>query len=176
MHGTLSGTNLAATSVKVEPAMDATPEADLEVCGTISGLDLTAKTFLLMAYKVDYSKAKVEGTLANGARVEVEGTLGTGTVPVLTAQKVEVAHTDSGSGASDKDKEGTVTAVSAPDKTLSIGSDTYWTDSATLFTKRDAPAAFADVMVGTKVELHVLSTKTNAAGQAYATKVEIHPS
>jgi Domain of unknown function (DUF5666) len=176
IHGTLSGLNLAATSVKVEPAMEATPDADLEVCGTISGLDLTAKTFLLMSYKVDYSAAKVEGILANGARVEVEGTLGAGAVPVLTAQKVEVAHTDSGSGASDKEREGLVTAVSTPDKTLTVGADTYWTDSATLFVKRDASAVFADVAVGVKVELHVLSTRTNAAGQAYATKVEIHHS
>jgi hypothetical protein len=177
IHGTASGMNLTATSVKVETGRENSPDptldSNLEVCGTVSGLDTTAKTFLLMSYKVDYSAAKMEGTLANGARVEVEGTLGV-EPRVLKARKVEVSYTDSGSGASDKEKEGVVTAVGATDKTLSIGPATYWTDSATLFVKEDAPAAFTDVAIGIKVELRVLSTRLNAAGQAYATKVEIH--
>jgi hypothetical protein len=90
IRGTLAGMNLAATSVKVETGRDTTAEASLEACGTISGLDPIAKTFLLMSLKVDYSTAKVEGTLANGVRVEVEGTPGTGGSLVLAARKVEI--------------------------------------------------------------------------------------
>lgn len=176
IHGTPSGMKLTATSVKVETGKENLSSPTLEVCGTISGLNATAKTFMLMSYKVDYSAAKVAGTLADGARVELEGTLGAGEAPVLMAREVEVSYTDCGSGASDKEKMGVVAAVSATDKTLSVGAETFWIDSATLFVKGDAPAAFSDVTAGVRVELRVLSTKTNAAGQAYAAKVEIHRS
>jgi hypothetical protein len=176
VHGTLSGTVFTATRVVVQMDEDAS-EANLEVSGYLSGLDSTAKTFLLMAYTVDYSKALVEGTLANGARVEVEGTLDTsGATPVLRASKVEVAFPSSGSGDSDGEVTGIVVAVSMTDMTVSIGSAIFWTDSATLFVKAEAPATLADVKVGSAVEIHFLSTKTNAAGQSYATKVEILPS
>jgi hypothetical protein len=173
VHGTLAGMALSATLVVVETGHEDVTEPDLEVCGTLSGLDATAKTFLLQAYKVDYSLAKVEGTLADGARVEVEGTLTTGTPAVLMATKVEVAFPRSGSGASDREREGIVTAINGPDKTLTLGPDTYWTDANTLFVKHDAPAAFSDVVVGARVELALLSTRTNAAGQVYAAKVRL---
>lgn len=173
VHGTLAGTALTASLVVVETGREDVTEPGLEVCGTLSGLDATAKTFLLLSFKVDYATAKVEGTLADGARVEVEGTLSTGTPAVLMATKVEVTFPRSGSGAADREREGLVTAVNGTDKTLTLGPDTYWTDANTLFVKRDAPAAFADVVVGARVELALLSTRTNAAGQAYAAKVRL---
>ncbi|MDP1831897.1 MAG: hypothetical protein Q8K67_07545 [Geothrix sp.] len=104
IRGTLSGMNLAATWVKVETGLEDLPGSELEVSGTISGLDPVAKTFMLMSYKVDFSAAKVEGTLADGARVEVEGILGTGMAPILMAKEVEVSFTDSGSGSSDQER------------------------------------------------------------------------
>lgn len=177
VHGTVSGTILTATRVKVQTGLDDFPGSTTEVSGPISGLDPVAKTFMLMSYTVDYSKATVKGTLANGARVEVEGSLSTsGTAPVLTAAEIEVSFPSSGSGASNGEMTGSVTAVNATDLTVSIGSNTFWTDTATLFVRGDSAAAFADVTVGAKAEIHFLSTKTNATGQAYATKVEIRPS
>lgn len=174
VHGTWSGTTLTATRVVVRAADD--PPGTLEVSGPVSGLDATAKTFMLMSYTVDYSQATVKGTLADGALVEVEGMLNTsGTATVLTASKVEVAFAHPGSGDCDGEKTGTVTATDATALTLTVGSDTFWTDSATLFVKDGAAATFADVTVGAKVSLHFLSTRTNAAGQAYANKVEILP-
>lgn len=173
VHGTLAGMAVSASLVVVETGREDVTEPDLEVCGTLSGLDATAKTFLLQSYKVDYSAARVEGTLADGARVEVKGTLSTGTPAVLLATKVEVAFPRSGSGASDREREGVVTAVGATDKTLTLGQDTYWTDASTLFVKHDAPAAFSDVVVGARVELALLSSRTNAAGQVYAAKVRL---
>ena len=172
-QGTLVGMNLTATSVQVDAAQENHEAGELELCGTVSGLDTTAKTFLLMSYQVSYANAKVEGTLADGARVEVEGTLGVGASPALEAREVEVSYGFTGSGASDQDKKGTITAIHATDKTITLETATFWTDAATLFVKGDAQVVFADLTLGLRVELHVLSTKTNAVGQAYAAKVEI---
>ena len=173
VHGTISGTTFTATRVRVQVDMDA-PGSTLEVSGPISALDTTAMTFTLMSYTVNYGTAKVRGTLANGAQVEVEGTTDT-TGKILTAAEVEVAFAHGGSGASNGRVVGTVSAVSATDMTLTIGGVTFWTDSSTVFMQGWKAATLAAVPVGTRVEVHFLSTKTNTAGQAYATKVEILP-
>lgn len=170
VRGAASGLAFAAVWVKVEM-----PESDSEVelSGPISGLDTTARTFLLMSYKVDYSSAEVEGTLAEGAQVEVEGTAGPAGTSTLKAREVTVRFSSGGSGASDTEKVGTVTAVDALAGTISLGSVTFWTDGATLFVKGEAPASFSAVTVGAMVDIHALSTRTNAAGQAYAALVVV---
>jgi hypothetical protein len=174
-RGTFSGSTLTATRVKVQVDLDLNGSS-LEAFGRVSAFDGTAKTFQLLSLKVDYSQATVKGTLADGARVEVEGTLDTsGAAPVLKATKVEVAFTRCGTGASNGVRIGVVTAVSATDLTLTLGSETFWTDSSTVFSKGWTSATFADVTVGAKVVLLIQTTKTNTAGQAYATKVEILP-
>lgn len=91
LHGTASGRNLAATWVKVEMSREGLAPSEWEVCGTISGLDPAAKTFMLMSHKMDYSLAKVEGTLVNGARVGVAGRLGADEVPVLRVREIEIS-------------------------------------------------------------------------------------
>ncbi len=171
VRGTASGTGFTASSVTVE-----TPDAggsDMELCGPISGLDTVARTFLLMSYKVDYGAATVEGTLANGAQVEVEGTSGPAGSQTLTAREVKVQFPESGSGDSNLEVSGVVSAVDAAAGTLTVGSTTYWTDASTLFVKSDAPATFAAVTAGETVEVHALSSRTNPAGQAYATVVVV---
>lgn len=72
IHGRLSGKVLRATWMKVETGLEGLSGDTLEICGPISGFNPVAKTFLLMSYQVDYSRAKVEGTLANGASVVAE--------------------------------------------------------------------------------------------------------
>ncbi|HEY3270533.1 MAG TPA: DUF5666 domain-containing protein [Geothrix sp.] len=170
VRGTASGLSFAAVWVKIE-----VPESDAEVelSGPISGLDTTAKTFLLMSYKVDYSAAEVEGTLVEGAQVEVEGAAGPAGTTTLMAREVTVRFSSGGSGTSDTEKVGTVTAVDAVARTISLGSVTFWTDGATLFVKGEAPATFSAVTVGAMAEIHALSTKTNTAGQAYASLVVV---
>lgn len=59
---------------------------DFEIRGTVSGLDTTARTFQLLGITVQYSGARVEGTLANGGFFKAEGTL---TAGVLQAHHVE---------------------------------------------------------------------------------------
>ena len=171
VRGTASGTTFTATSVTVE-----TPDtsgSDMELSGPISGLDPAGKTFLLMSYKVDYSAATLEGTLVDGAQVEVEGTSGPAGSMTLAAREVKVQFPDAGSGDSNLDVSGVVTAVDATASTLTVGGTTFWTDASTLFVKADAPATFGAVTAGETVEVHALSSRTNAAGQAYATVVVV---
>ncbi|HJW73448.1 MAG TPA: DUF5666 domain-containing protein [Geothrix sp.] len=172
IRGTASGTAFAAAWVKVETEVN-DEGSELELSGPISGLDTTARTFLLMSYTVDYSTAKVEGTLAEGAQVEVEGLAGPSGTMTLAAREVTVRFTSAGEGASYSEVEGTVTALDPSAGTITVGSTTYWVDSATLFVKAGAPASLSDVTVGANVVLHVLSTKTNAAGQSYASLVVV---
>lgn len=171
VRGTVSGTDFTATSVTVE-----TPDAgdsDMELSGSISGLDTTAKTFLLMSYKVDYSAATVEGTLADGAQVEVEGASGPAGSMTLTAREVKVQFPEAGSGDSNLDVSGVVSAVDTAAGTFTVGSTTFWTDASTLFVKADAPVTFAAVTAVETVEVHALSSQTNAAGLVYATVVVV---
>lgn len=172
VQGTASGSAFLATRVRVETDLGGSG-SELELSGPISGLDTTAKTFMLMSYKVDYSAAEIEGTLVEGADVEAEGTAGPSGTSTLLAREVSVRFAHAGSGESDLEREGLVTAVDPVAGTISLGGATYWTDAATLFVKGDAPATITDVKVGVMVEVHVLSTRMNAAGQAYATLVSI---
>ncbi len=59
---------------------------DFEIRGTVSNLDSVARTFTLLGLTVNYSAARVDGTLANGAFYKAEGTFANG---VLTAHHVE---------------------------------------------------------------------------------------
>ncbi|HEX9082435.1 MAG TPA: DUF5666 domain-containing protein [Holophagaceae bacterium] len=172
VRGTASGQTFTATWIAVETAAgDA--GMDLELSGPLSGLDATAKTFMLMSFKVNYSAAEVEGTLAEGAQVEVEGTAGPAGSMTMTAREVKVIFPEAGSGDSNLEVSGTVSAVDAAAGTITVGSATYWTDAATLFVKDDAPVTLGAISLGDTVEIHVLSTRTNASGQAYATLVVV---
>jgi hypothetical protein len=173
-RGTLSGTTFTATKVEVETDTEDDPGSAMEVRGPVSMLDATAKTFTLLTFKVDYSMAVVKGTLADGAVVEVEGNLSATAMGTILATKVEVRLSRHGSGSSDGDARGSITALGATDLTLTLGGTTYWTDAQTVFLQEeDTAIAFTDLKVGDNVEVRVLSSKTNAAGQAYASRVEV---
>ncbi|MBK9796206.1 MAG: hypothetical protein IPP58_06880 [Holophagaceae bacterium] len=72
VQGRISGGTLLASSVKVETGLEELSGATLELCGPISGFDPVAKSFFILSYRVDYSRAKVEGTLANGTNVHAQ--------------------------------------------------------------------------------------------------------
>ncbi len=172
VEGTLTGTLLTASKVRVEEAMGHDEGSEVEASGALSSLDAAAKQFTLQALKVDYSSASVEGTLAEGAMVEAEGALSPTDPTVLVATKVEVRFSPMGNGASDLEAQGLITALSAADLTLTIGGRTYWTDAQTLLLDRGAALRFDQLLVGDRVQVRALSTRTNAAGQAYASRVE----
>ena len=72
-------------ATRIEPRA---ANGDIELNGTISLLDTTARTFRLGNSSVNYASAStVSGTLANGACAEAKGTTFSGTV--LTATRVE---------------------------------------------------------------------------------------
>ena len=172
VEGTLVGTILTASKVRVEEAMGHGEGSEVEASGALSGLDATAKQFTLQALKVDYSSAIVEGTLAEGAMVEAEGVLSPTDPTVLVATKVEVRFSPMGNGASNLEAQGPITALGAVELTLTVGGRVYWTDAQTLVLDRDAALRFDQLLVGDRVQVRALSTRTNAAGQAYASRVE----
>ncbi|GLH72126.1 hypothetical protein GETHLI_06280 [Geothrix limicola] len=170
--GTLSGTTFTATRVEVETDMEDDRGSAMELRGPVLTLDATAKTFTLLTFKVDFSAAAVQGTLAVGAVVEVEGNPSPTAPDTILATRVEVRFAQHGDGASDEEARGMLSAVSAADLTFTLGGTTYWTDAQTVFIRDDAAIAFSDLKVGDAVEVRALSTKTNAAGQPYASRVE----
>lgn len=172
VEGTLSGTAFTAARVRVEDDREHGAGTEVEASGALSNLDATAKTFSLQSFKVDYSKAMVEGTLAEGATVEVEGALSATDPTLLLAAKVEVRFAHMGNGASDVEAKGLITALNATDLTLTVGGVVYWTDAQTLILGHDAPIGFALLAVGDRVEVRALSTHTNAALQPYAARIE----
>ena len=78
IHGRRSGKILHATWVKVDPVLDDLKGATLELAGPISGFDPVARTFRVMSCTVDYSRAQVEGSLADGVTVVGTGPLARG--------------------------------------------------------------------------------------------------
>jgi hypothetical protein len=107
----VSGVNSAAGTVqatRIEDTLTKSGDAgynEADTHGTIASLDTTAKTFMLGTETVDYSNATVKGTLADGSRVEVNGTL-SGTTIVAT--EVEVQDQTQGSAGDDSELEGIV--------------------------------------------------------------------
>lgn len=172
VEGGLSGTTLTASRVHVEDGSEHHLEAEVEASGPVADLDTTAKTFTLLLLKVNYSAALVEGTLATGALVEVEGAMSVTDPTTLLATKVEVRIPGMGRGASDDEAKGPITALSAADLTLTVGGITCWTDAQTLILDDETAIAFAQLKAGDWVEVRALTSRTNAAGQPYATRIE----
>lgn len=173
VEGVLSGNTFTASRVRVEDGLDHGDEGEVEASGPLANLDAAAKTFTLSAFKVDYSGAIVEGTLAEGATVEAEGTLSATNPNLLIATKVEVRFPHMGNGASDEEVEGSITATSGTDLTVTVGAAVFWTDAQTLILRHDLLVPFVDLKPGDRVEVRALSSRTNAAGQPYAARIEV---
>jgi Domain of unknown function (DUF5666) len=89
-----------------------TAGAPLQVVGAVQALDTGARTFQLNALTIDYSQAKVKGTLANGSNATVWAdeypTAGT-----LHVTRVEVSSGVGGVAGAKGDLEGLITSVAA---------------------------------------------------------------
>lgn len=90
---------------------------EAELRGVVSALDASARTFQIGDQRVDYGTATVEGALADGARVEVEGQL---TGSTLTASKVEVEDDVEGDPEGEGELAGQVTALDSAAQTFSL--------------------------------------------------------
>ncbi len=121
---------------------------DIELNGTISLLDTTARTFRLGNSSVNYASAStVSGTLANGACAEAKGTMFSGTV--LTATRVEVKNCTVSSSNNDSGEiEGFVTRfASATD--FDVGTQKVTTTATTSYS--GGPAG--DLALNKRVEV-----------------------
>jgi hypothetical protein len=116
-------------ATRIEPRA---ASGEIELNGTISLLDTTARTFRLGNSSVNYASAPtVTGTLANGACAEVKGTTFSGTS--LTATRVEVKNCTVSSSNNDSGEiEGFVTRfASATD--FDVGTQKVTTTATTSY-------------------------------------------
>ncbi|MGL5002001.1 MAG: DUF5666 domain-containing protein, partial [Casimicrobium sp.] len=75
-------------ATRIEREKNPPASNSVRLCGTISSLDATAKTFKVEGLTVDYSSATVKGTPADGMRVKVRGSINAS--GVLVASQLEV--------------------------------------------------------------------------------------
>jgi len=176
VRGTVTGSQITAAWVNVMGAMGG-PGSGMGLRGLVLNLNTTAKTFSLMSLTVNYAQATVVGTLAEGAMVEVEGSLAAGSSTTMNATKVEVEFAGmgggmgSGSGMSNQQTKGTITALDLTAMTLTVSGTTFWMDGSTLIMSHDAPMAASQLKVGDWVDVMADSTRKNSAGFAYATRI-----
>jgi hypothetical protein len=86
---------------------------EVEVRGTLSGLNTNARTFVLGALTVNFSTATVVGSLSSGAFVQVRGTQ-TAPGSIITATRVTIEDpTMGGAAGTTIEVEGFVTAFAS---------------------------------------------------------------
>ena len=144
--------------------VDGSSRSSDRVLGTVASHDAVARTFNVADLTVDYSAAvTVEGTITDGALVEVEGAR-TGT-PFLNARSIEVRSASLGgafnSGAS---LEGVVTRPLASGR-LEINGQPVVVTAATQF----IDGTLADLLLDTKVEAE---GRIDASGAIAAETIE----
>lgn len=146
---------------------------DVQVRGTVAGLDTAAKTFSIGRKTVDFSGAQgglPSGVIA-GSFVEVKGTLGA-LDNVLDATSVRLEDATGGQSSGDRaEVEGYVNRVVTPAASFELigtnGVQTVtWTTGTTVFTGGTG----ADIRAGVKVEVE--GTR-KPGGELAATKIEI---
>ncbi len=172
VEGPLNGTTIAARKVEVENKASGERSGGGELEGQATGLNATTKRFNLLGYVVDYSAATLQGTLAEGARVEVEGTFDATDANLLRASKVEVKHANSGSGSANGEVKGALASVDMTAKTFDVGSSLFYADGQSVIERDDRATTFDQLRNGDFVEVKFDSTKP-IGGRNYAVKVEL---
>jgi Domain of unknown function (DUF5666) len=105
---------------------------EVEVRGTLSGLNTNARTFALGALTVNFSTATVVGSLSNGVFVQVRGTQ-TAPGSIVTATRVTVEDPTVGGAAGTKiEIEGFVTAFTSA-TVFSVNGQAVTTTTQTVF-------------------------------------------
>lgn len=175
VKGTRSGTTIQADKV-VAKGEDKKPNGQrIELEGMVSDLDIDKQTFGVQGYTVSYGKAKVEGTLANDARVEVKGNI-TGDKTV-DAVKVEVKGADGegggGHGGDAGELEGKIANFSASAQTLQINGISVGVTPSTKYEMGDAEIS-ADTFWGTGRNGSFAEAKGKVSGSGMvADKIEL---
>lgn len=158
-----TGTVLTASEVEFKGLSDNGSNSSYEVKGAISLLDTAAKTFVVRGVTINYAGAGFEdGTvadLANGAVVEVKGTVSAG---VLLATQVEFENSI-GSGDDSYEIKGSITALDTTAKTFVVDGVLVAYSSASF-----KDGSVATLSVGAKVEV---KGSAPVAGVVTATRV-----
>ena len=175
VRGMVSGSQMTAAWMNVMGSMG-DPGSDMALRGPVLNLNTTAKTFTLMYLTVNYAQATVTGTLSEGAMVEVQGALATGSTTILNATKVEVEFMGMGgggmgSGTANQQVMGTLTAIDLAGHTLTVSGTTFWMDGSTVIMSHDASIPASQLKVGDWLAVMSDTTKKNAAGYSYATRI-----
>lgn len=175
VEGNLVGTTIIARKVELEDESSGELNGEGELEGPATELNTATKRFNLLGYAVDFSTATVQGTLIEGARVEVEGRFDATDANLLRATKVEVTHEDGGSGSADGEVKGALSAVDATAKTFAVGSSLFYADAQTLVERDDRSTTFDQLSDGDFVEVLFDSARA-VNGRNYAVKVELQSS
>jgi len=177
VKGTLEGSTLAATKVEFK-AGDHGHDGDyakIELYGPIASLDEAERTFELLGYTVDYGAARVEGVLAEGAYVEVEGRPDAENPTLVHAYEVEVKYPEApGDHVPSHEVKGRIEAIDPDAMTLTVAGMDFYANDATIVKEDDPdrPIAFADLAAGDWVEVKYDASAQNEAGAYYAVKIE----
>ncbi len=172
VQGTLAGGTIAATRIVVEDGPSEPAHPEVEVRGPLSGLDLTAKTFRLLAFTIDFSTATITGTLAGERWVQVHAIQLAGQpAGRLSATRVKVE--DEAPPAVGEEILGLVDTLDPANRTLGVGGNSFWMDDQTDLRSKGQPAPAGSLRVGSRVEIHFDAARKNPSGFAYAFRVQI---
>lgn len=171
VEGQLAGITLMASKVEVEDDFEGEPEGEGELEGQVTALDPSAQTFSLLGLTVDYSDAAVEGTLVDGARVEVEGRFDAVDANLLHADRIEVRHEDGGLGSADGEIKGAISELDTAAGTFAIGDVGFYVSDITVIESDDRVAQLDDLQAGDFVEVRFDSTQ-QIDGRLLAVKIE----
>jgi hypothetical protein len=106
------------TAHEVEAKQPGESQDNFEARGTVSGLNTTAKTFQFNGLTVNYATAEVNGTLADGEMVKVEGNLAGS---LVTAREVQNGIGDDGfSEQRNFELRGAISNLDTTNKTFSL--------------------------------------------------------
>ena len=109
------GRVLATRVERKQPGDDDSNRSELR--GPVSQLDTAARRFQIGNQRVDYAQAQLDGTLANGARVELEGQLSGNT---LIASDVDVDGPAAGTRNGEAELEGPATALDTSSRRFTL--------------------------------------------------------
>lgn len=132
-RGTKSGNTITALRVRATEGKEKPGVPDgtrIELQGLVG--NLTTQTFQVEGLTVDYSAATVIGTLAEGARVEVNGTL-SGTTVKAVRVKVEDEKGDDGEKPGESELEGKIANFNATAQTFTVNGITVSVNTQTVY-------------------------------------------
>ncbi|HEU4741793.1 MAG TPA: DUF5666 domain-containing protein [Meiothermus sp.] len=133
-RGAQSGTTITALRVRATQGKEKPGVPDgtrIELQGLVGNLNPTAQTFQVEGLTVDYSAATVIGTLAEGARVEVNGTISGTTVKAIRV-KVEDDKED-GEKPGEAELEGKIADFNATAQTFTVNGVTVSVNDQTVY-------------------------------------------